>query len=253
MTERWLSSGEFAAQVGVTVRTLRYYDRLGLLTPKARNSNGHRRYATEELVRLQQILTLKFLGYPLLEIGEIIESPDFNLQQSLQRQQQQLEQQISKLKEVVVALEHAQASLTPGLVNWEHFVSIIKVVQMEQQREEWLKKYYTEEQLAELRARPFSTQDQERVSTEWAAVYAEVKQLADAEADPAGPQAQALAARYQGLIDQFTGGNAGIAASLQRMYAEPEKMPADTRWEMDEKSSHFIGAMLAVYHAQQNT
>lgn len=112
---------------------------------------------------------------------------------------------------------------------------------------EWLIEYYTEEQLAELRARPFSAEDQERVSAAWAAVYAEVKQLADADADPAGPQAQALAARYQGLIDQFTDGNVGIAAGLQRMYAEPEKMPADTRWVTDEKSTNFISAMLAAY------
>ena len=50
---------------GVTVRTLHHYDRLGLLRPAGRTAAGHRLYADRDLARLQQIVTLKFIGLPL--------------------------------------------------------------------------------------------------------------------------------------------------------------------------------------------
>ncbi len=59
---------EFAQRTGVTVRTLHHYDRLGLLRPGARTESGYRLYGERELIRLQQIATLKFIGCSLNEI-----------------------------------------------------------------------------------------------------------------------------------------------------------------------------------------
>jgi MerR family transcriptional regulator, thiopeptide resistance regulator len=66
--ERLYRASEFAALAGVTVRTLHHYDRAGLLRPTARTDAGYRLYGGREFARLQQILTLKFIGLPLEEI-----------------------------------------------------------------------------------------------------------------------------------------------------------------------------------------
>jgi DNA-binding transcriptional MerR regulator len=60
---------EFARRAGVTVRALHHYDRLGLLEPSGRTSAGYRLYSDRDLVRLEQIVSLKFIGFPLNQIS----------------------------------------------------------------------------------------------------------------------------------------------------------------------------------------
>lgn len=64
--------GELAEQAGLTVRTLRHYDRLGLLTPRSRTPGGQRCYTDEDVVRLQQIVALRGCGLSLEEIGSVL-------------------------------------------------------------------------------------------------------------------------------------------------------------------------------------
>ena len=57
--------GDFANKAGVTVRTIRYYDRIGLLRPTSRSDANQRLYSELDFARLQQILTLKLIGLSL--------------------------------------------------------------------------------------------------------------------------------------------------------------------------------------------
>ena len=56
---------QFAKLAGVTVRTLHHYDRLGLLSPEHRSDSGYRLYTTQDMVRLERIMVLRYLGLPL--------------------------------------------------------------------------------------------------------------------------------------------------------------------------------------------
>ncbi|MEA4893358.1 MAG: MerR family transcriptional regulator [Peptococcaceae bacterium] len=69
---------KLAKLAGVSARTLRYYDELGLLSPARVSANGYRIYGQKEIDRLQQILFYRELGVPLVEIGQILESKDFD-------------------------------------------------------------------------------------------------------------------------------------------------------------------------------
>ncbi len=60
----------------MSVRTLRHYDELGLLTPSARSEAGYRLYAREDLDRLQEILVWRQLGFPLAEVRRMLGAPD---------------------------------------------------------------------------------------------------------------------------------------------------------------------------------
>lgn len=63
---------EFANLTDVTIRTLHHYDKIGLLRPSMRFDNGYRIYTEKDLLKLQQILSLKFFGFDLVKIDEIL-------------------------------------------------------------------------------------------------------------------------------------------------------------------------------------
>jgi len=77
---------EVSKLAGVSIRTLQYYDKIGLLHPTGYTDAGYRLYDDADLERLQQILLFRELEFPLKEIKEIINSPDFDRSKALERQ-----------------------------------------------------------------------------------------------------------------------------------------------------------------------
>lgn len=86
---------------GVSIRTLHYYDEIGLLKPDAYGENGYRYYGEEALLRLQQILFFRELDFSLAEIQSILDRPDFDLLQALQVHRKTLRGRIERLEHLV--------------------------------------------------------------------------------------------------------------------------------------------------------
>lgn len=113
------SVGQVAAFAGVTVRTLHHYDKTGLLSPSDRSQAGYRLYGDADLVRLQQILFYRELGFPLDEIAAIFKDPQANALERLRARQRQLGEEIARLQRLVEVAERAievqntGVSLTP--------------------------------------------------------------------------------------------------------------------------------------------
>ena len=80
-----LTVSEVAKQTGVSVRTLHYYDEIGLLNPAGTTAAGYRYYGSAELARLQQILFYRELAFPLKEIAHILSRPDYDSRQALRQ------------------------------------------------------------------------------------------------------------------------------------------------------------------------
>ena len=76
---------------GVSIRTLQYYDKIGLLTPDKYTESGYRLYDGAALERLQQILLFRELEFPLRDIKAILDSPDFDRKKALAQQIELLE------------------------------------------------------------------------------------------------------------------------------------------------------------------
>jgi DNA-binding transcriptional MerR regulator len=74
MTNGLWKIGELAKRTGVSIRTLHHYDEIGLLSPSHRTESGHRLYGREEVVRLQQVLSLRQSGFSLEQIREMLAS-----------------------------------------------------------------------------------------------------------------------------------------------------------------------------------
>jgi len=101
---RLLQAHEFARLAGVTVRTLHHYDRLVLLKPSGYSHAGFRLYGERDIVRLQQIVTLKFIGFPLKEIKNILNRNSLDLAATLRLQREILANKRRHLDTAIAAI-----------------------------------------------------------------------------------------------------------------------------------------------------
>ncbi|MYS46826.1 MerR family transcriptional regulator [Streptomyces sp. SID5998] len=113
------SVGQVSAFAGVTVRTLHHYDKAGLLSPSGRSHAGYRLYSEADLVRLQQILFYRELGFPLDEIAAILADPQANAVNHLRARQKRLSEEIARLQRLAevaqraVEVQQTGVTLTP--------------------------------------------------------------------------------------------------------------------------------------------
>jgi DNA-binding transcriptional MerR regulator len=101
-----------AELMGVTVRTLRYYDKVGLIHPASKTEGGHRLYAVEELKRLQQVQFLKKGGFSLKEIKNILDSPKWDWGLSLKNQLASVLEEKKKLETMETVLQELINSIS---------------------------------------------------------------------------------------------------------------------------------------------
>lgn len=238
-TNKLYQASEFARMTGVTVRTLHHYDRLGLLKPQGRTAAGYRLYGERDFARLQQIVTLKFLRLPLKQIKSLLDRNALDLETTLRLQREILGERRRQIEFAIEAIEQAENIIrSGGEPDWQALAKIIEVIEM-QNNWDWVKKYYTEEQLSEL-ARRGTPEVLERAEREWAVLIKEVEQAAADGVDPKSERAQALAARWSALIEEFTGGDPEILANLKRLYADQANWPEGAQKPYPDAVGSFI-------------
>ncbi|HEX2206177.1 MAG TPA: MerR family transcriptional regulator [Longimicrobium sp.] len=206
--------GELAKQTGLTVRTLHHYDQIRLLSPSHRTAAGHRLYVEEDVARLQQIASLRNLGFPLEEIRDLLNEKRMSALQVVQLHADRLREQVRTQQRLVERLD----ALAEGLrmaetVSADELIQTIEEITM-------FEKYYTPEQMDYLaRRREQVGEDRIReVEQEWPRLMDEVRAEMDRGTDPCDPRVQEMARRWKGLIEEFTGGNEGIRQSLGNLY-----------------------------------
>jgi len=230
---------EFAKRAGVTVRALHHYDRLSLLKPSGRTASGYRLYSDRDLVRLEQIVALKFIGFPLSQIRDLLHGKDLDLSTMLRQQRQIIAEKREHLDRAINAIERAEEVVVTGQEpDWESFRKIIEVIQM-QTRKDWMKKYYTEEQLADLRKR-WSPEVQAKSERGWAALVRDTEAAISRGDDPGGTTGLQLAERRQQLLALFTGGNLGMEENLQKLYADKANWPASFKKPFSDAVDAFL-------------
>lgn len=103
---------QLAQLSGVSIRTLRFYDDIGILKPAYYGDNGYRYYQQEQLLILQQILFFRELNMPLKDIQHVLNAPNFNVLDRLKSHKVSLEQRIERTKKLLVTLEKTIANLS---------------------------------------------------------------------------------------------------------------------------------------------
>jgi DNA-binding transcriptional MerR regulator len=238
---RYYRVGEVATLTRVSIRTLHHYDRIGLLRPATHSTGGYRLYGEADLLRLQQILTLRFLGFPLKRIGDLLDRPDFDLLASLRVQQRVLHERIEELERISAAVgDLVERRLETGEWSWDLVIEASEAVGAGlTQREETMEAHYTPEQLRQFAEVGKEAGEEEIAAIQegWAALLPEIR--ANYDLDPASAEAQALGARADALKERIV-----------RAYANFPELIAAIRTNYEQ--GVFEGDPLALQKADQD-
>jgi MerR family transcriptional regulator, thiopeptide resistance regulator len=226
--------GALAKRTGISVRTLHYYDEIGLLAPSAHSDAGYRLYMPADLARLQQIMSLRQLGFSLEQIRECLCRGNVSPLRVIQQQIIQLREQIvlhrqlcDRLEAIAWGLQRAEE---PSVTDLLQTMEVMNMVE----------KHYTAEQLEWLKERRHIVGEERirDVEAEWPILIAEIRDAMEAGTDPADSHVQALAKRWMGLVREFTGGDPGIEKSLRTMYET--KSAQDIHPSMDPRMFEYM-------------
>lgn len=151
----YMTVGEVAKKMGVTVRALQYYDREGLFCPSAVSEGGRRLYTDKDIIKLHQILSLKSLGFSIDEIKNrltSIDTPD-EVAAALTEQSKAIQAQIETLTQSLRDIETLKTEvLKMQSVDFKKYADIIVNLQMRNDNY-WLIKYFDDNTLDYLRGR----------------------------------------------------------------------------------------------------
>ena len=245
MDQKPYHTGEFACKAKVSERTLRYYDKVGLLSPSQYTEAGYRLYTDEDLLNLQQILALKFLGFSLEEIKVCLQTGPKQLQEILAQQKAMMCEKRTQLDTIIEAIEKTEKLLETDQYTLESMVNVIQVIHMGQNID-WQDKYFTPEQrkaleeisnasysdearqkLKALHPKAWTEEDQQRVDEQYAFLASELTRLVAEGADPASPDAQKAAKLQEDLLLAFTQGDPDIENGLKNYWQNLSALPAE--------------------------
>jgi DNA-binding transcriptional MerR regulator len=215
-----------------------------LLKPAALTESGYRLYGEVELARLEQILALRFVGFTLEQIKELLGGSTPPLVTALRMQRDVIVRHKRRLESALAAIDEAEHALDSGDADlWATLRNVIEVFEV-QNDWEWTKKYYSGEALERVEERQRTTPASvvEQGQRDWTALIADVEQAVARGVDPSSGEAQALAKRWRMLLVQFTGGDAQIQRGLNRMWSDSTHWPVDFKRPWSDAADAFIKA-----------
>lgn len=136
--------GELAKLTGVTIRTLRYYDQIGLFSPSGYSESGHRLYTEADIARLQQILAWKELGLSLEELKSVLAGDRFSLLDTISLQIARIQRNLRVQQQLLQELEHVSGLMRRNeALTVEDFTKLLTAMRIShekffaQNRENW--------------------------------------------------------------------------------------------------------------------
>lgn len=252
MTNPLYGVKDFSRLTGVTARTLQYYDEIGLLKPHHRTEAGYRLYSEDDLLILQQITTLKFMGFNLNQIKAIILDNAFDIESSLNYQSLILSQEANKLNKASRLIKQMQVMLKEkGNIDWHLINNIIEVLQMTDQNiENWANHYFSKEERAQFDAllKDYDLEQQAAYSKKWEELFNKVKRALPLE--PSSKQAQQLATEWEALLNEVYGDLPEIRQKLWEAF-KAGAVPKETMPYYDQDVIDFIDAATQALRASK--
>ena len=124
--------GEFAKLAGVTQRTLRYYDKIGLLKPEAYSEKEYRLYSEEDMIKLQNIVALRYLKFSLAEIQEMLrkEGENFTARESLKKQKEAFQREKEHLSRILNTIDQIEKT---DELKWSDMTGLIRLIKSDEE------------------------------------------------------------------------------------------------------------------------
>lgn len=225
-TEMQLRVGELATRAGMTVRTLHYYEEIGLLTPSARTDAGYRLYNRDDIARLHAIQALGQIGLPLNEIGVLLKDRQEPLPTIIQRQITALERQIEQASELCERLRLLKSATAegrdPDMAEWLSMLSSMSAYG----------KYFTASELKRIFDSWKLTEDK------WLPLIAEIRAAMESRIAPESLEIQPLARRWMDLSVRWMNGDFELMKRWEKMYLQ--EPVTQGRVGVDREMVHYI-------------
>ena len=234
---------EVSELAGVSIRTLQYYDKIGLLLPSAHTEAGYRLYDDEALERLQQILLFRELEFPLKEIKEIISRPNFDKAKALEQQIELLTLKKEHIENLIALAREIQT--TGGkTMDFEAFDRTKMDEYAAQARASWgSTQEYREFEKKDAGRTPA---DHDELNRQMMGIFAEFGEIK--EQDPSSDEAQKLVKKLQNFItEHFYNCSNQVLESLGKMYANGGEFTQNINAAAGEGAAEFAAEAIEVY------
>lgn len=245
----YMTVGEAAKKMGVTVRALQYYDKEGLLSPSAASGGGRRLYTDKDLVTLHQIISLKSLGFSLDDIKHrfiSLETPD-DVANALAEQADSIRGKIGQLTASLTAIEQLKEEvLQMQAVDFKKYADIIINLQMKNDSY-YLLKRFDGDTLDHIRNR-FDQESGLNFMDRFNRLSDEIIKLQKASVPPESEKCQRIVKEYWGLVMEFTNGDMGM---LPKLTAVGHIDTAANAWEERQKIiNDYVEPALQIYFSR---
>ena len=231
---------------GVGRRALRLYEEKGLIRPRRGVGNRYREFDADTLARLHRVRLLQAIGLSLAEIGRLLDGTVDDWVAALALQEEWLRRRFDETRTALDRVRAARASVAAGRALGASEVLDLIAAAAPRDGDEPMKDLYEKHYSPAVRealARHPATPEEIRAGEEaWAEVMAEAERLKNT--DPAAPEAQALVARWDGLIRAFTQGNAEVEEGLASLWADRGNWPDDLRQRTRTAADPAVGRFL---------
>ena len=248
----FMTVGEVAKKMGVTVRTLQYYDKEGLLSPSAESEGGRRLYTDKDLITLHQILSLKSLGFSLDDIKERLTSLETpaDVANALTEQADDIRRKIEQLQASLSAIEQLKAEVFQmQTVNFKKYADIIVNLQMKNEFYPLIK-HFDDDTLDHIRSQ-FDKESGLDFMDRFNRLSDEIVQLQKENVPPESEKSQKVIKEYWGLIVEFTNGDVSMLPKLMEV---GNIDTAANAWEERQKIvNDYVGPALQVYFSRLGT
>lgn len=250
--EGFMTVGEVSKKMGVTVRTLQYYDKEGLLSPSAESEGGRRLYTDKDLVTLHQIMSLKSLGFSLDDIKQCLTSLETpaDVAKALAEQADDIRKKIEQLTASLTAIEQLKAEvLQMQTVNFKKYADIIVNLQMKNDFYCLIKRF-DDDTLDHIRSQ-FDKKSGLDFIDRFNRLSDEIVQLQKEDIPPESEKCQQVVKEYWGLIMEFTNGDMSMLPKLMEV---GNIDTATNAWEERQKIvNDYVAPALQVYFSRLGT
>jgi DNA-binding transcriptional MerR regulator len=210
---------------GVSVRTLHWYDEIGLLKPAYYEENGYRYYEEEQLLLLQQILFFRELGFKLEDIQKMLTRNDFDKIKALLAHKETLEMSLDRTKTLIDTIDktilHLKGKQTMKDKDLYHGFHMAK----QKEYEEYLVKYHgtvAEDLILQCKKRTvdWGSKEWEEIKKEGNEIYAALAQFIEKDLGPRSEEVQALIHQHYKMIMRFYDPSKDVYVGLAQLYCE---------------------------------
>ena len=242
---------DVADLAGVSVRTLHYYDEIGLLSPSRLARNGYRSYGSSELFRLQQILILRELGFELKQIAVLLDDRDHDPIRALHQHRKALEQEIERLRVLVATIDNTVARLQGGVqMDEREIFRGLTSEEQERYKQEAIERWGEEQVSSSYRLwDSYSEQEQQQIMEQGNAIYSEL--AGSINLGPEHPQTQSLIARWHRHLRYFYEPSIERLRGLGEMYVHSPEF-ADRFRDLHPDLPEFMRTAIQVYCGQMD-